>query len=164
MKNSDNYENYLSNKKIIINYFQIKTFFIFVITAIFSFSATAQNEIEKPISNQSEYDIYIASFNLPPGAGYYAKNVDLIDYSFMLEQIPAVNPEKFINDDFLKVYPKEKLDYWKSNEPNIYQYYATAKNFYDNLSSKVKSVLSVEVLWHIYIYDQKLKNKLEAIK
>ena len=164
MKNSDAYENYLSNKKIIINYFQIKTFFILVITAIFSFSATAQNEIEKPISNQSEYDIYIASFNLPPVAGYYAKNVNLINYSFMLEQIPTVNPEKFKNDDFLKVYSQEKLDYWKSNEPIIYQYYATAKNFYDNLSSKVKSVLSVEVLWHIYIYDQKLKNKLEAIK
>ncbi len=95
---------------------------------------------------------------------YSPKKVDLIDYSFMLEQIPTVEPKKFKNEDFLKVIPKEKLDYWKTSEPQVYKYYATAKNFYDNLSNKVKSVLSVDVLWHIYFYDVKLKNQLQSIK
>lgn len=164
MKNSVNQESYLTGKKLFTKNFQVKTLFILVIVSFFSFTATAQNgELDKSISTSNEAAIE-SNFNLAPGMVYSPKKVNLVDYSFMLEHIPATEPKNFKNDDFLKVIPKEKLDYWKSSEPQVYQYYATAKSFYDNLSNRVKSVLSVEVLWHIYFYDVKLKNQLQAIQ
>ncbi|MES2545476.1 MAG: hypothetical protein V4548_11355 [Bacteroidota bacterium] len=163
MKNNPNPVKSLSSTKKLNNNFQPQMFFILILVSFFSFTATAQNdELDKSNIGQSSVDM--SNFNLAPGMVFSPKKVNLIDYSFMLEQIPTVEPKKFMNDDFLKIIPKEKLDYWKSSEPQVYQYYATAKNFYDNLSNKVKSVLSVDVLWHIYFYDVKLKNQLQSIK
>jgi hypothetical protein len=166
MKNSVNQEMPLLGKKLSTNNFSMKTFFVLFFLHLFSFAALAQTgENDKSNVANGESAIDMSNYNLAPGMVLSPKKVNLeMDYSFMLNEIPATAPKNFKNDDFLRVIPKEKLDYWKASEPEVYQYYATAKNFYDNLSPKVKAIFSVEVLWHIYFYDQKLKSKLQAVK
>lgn len=133
--------------------FSMKTFFVLLITTFSCFAGMAQtDESEKRV------------FNLPPDFGLAEKTNTNIDYSYKLAEIPKEDPLNFKSSDFLRNAPQEKLAYYKQNEPQKLQYFTDAKAFYDNLSSKVKVVFTIEELWYIYYFDQKLKNTLQAVK
>ena len=145
---------FLNKKSPTIN-FQMKTFFILLFISLFAFSGMAQikgSEKTKPV------------FNLPPGLSFHPKTDTTVDYSYKLNQIPNQDPENFKEGDFFKDVPKYKLDYYQKNEPENFQYYLKAKAFYDNLSDKVKITFTIEELWYVYYFDQKLKSTLQAIK
>lgn len=102
-------------------------------------------------------------FNIPPGSVVMRKvNTDL-DYSYKLADIPSNEPH-VQPEDFLKHLQKDELAEMEATAPESYRYYMDAKQFYTSLSNKVKATFSVDELWHIYMFDQKLKTTLENIK
>lgn len=102
-------------------------------------------------------------FNIPPGSVLDMKVKTDIDYSPKLADIPSYEPNAEAKD-FLAHIPKEELADMERNSPESFAYYMRAKTFYSNLSNKVKATFSIEELWHIYMFDQKLKTTLEKIK
>ena len=52
----------------------------------------------------------------------------------------------------------------KTESPESYVYYIKADEYYKKLSPKVKAVFSVDDLWNIYMFNQKLKVQLADIK
>ncbi|MCE3279506.1 MAG: Protein of unknown function precursor [Bacteroidetes bacterium] len=101
--------------------------------------------------------------NLPPGAVINIKSYVSIDYSYKLVEIPSSEPLNYIQGDFLKEISKDLAD-MKVNAPESYKYYTIAQAYYNGLSNKVKTTFTIDELWYIYYYDQKLKNQLQDIR
>lgn len=99
-------------------------------------------------------------FNLPPKAKFMPKLYKEIDYSYKLNDLSLNEP---IVKDFLNRFSEADLNNLKTKDNLTYTYYQTAQNYFTSLSNTVKKKFTVEELWHIYIYDQKLKNKLITI-
>jgi hypothetical protein len=103
----------------------------------------------------------ITKFNLPPGAGFAPKLFQEIDYSYKLSDETLNEP---IERNYLLKFSETQLEEIKSKDLVTYNYYNTANNYFNNLSKSVKRKFTVKELWYIYIYDQKLKNKLLTVK
>ena len=112
------------------------------------------------ISLQS-YSQDIKDFNLPPGAAFAPKLYQEIDYSFKLNDESLNEP---IERNYLLKFSETQLEEIKNKDLTTYNYYNTANNYFNNLSKSVKRKFTVKELWYIYIYDQKLKNKLLTVK
>jgi hypothetical protein len=102
-------------------------------------------------------------YNLPPNQILNPKAKVDKDYSFKLSELSTFEPNGFIDGDFLYEVSNE-MENFKKNDLKTYDYYTNANNFYKSLSPKVKAVYSVDELWDIYIFDEKLTNKLKEIK
>lgn len=97
-------------------------------------------------------------FNLPPGA-IVKGDVKVIDYSYKLENI-----EKYENfaykTDYLYEFSSEEIQEMKTQSPAVYDYYMVAVRYFGTLSERVKKIFTIDELWHIYKFDQALKEKL----
>ena len=103
------------------------------------------------------------SFNLPPGSVFHPKTFQEIDYSYKLNQLGSNGAEN-TEADFLKEFSKDDLRDMELNSPESHRYYITARDYYNSLSGKVKATFTIDELWYIYKFDQKLKNTLQNIK
>lgn len=102
-------------------------------------------------------------YNLPPGAVLKNKFTP-IDLSYKLENKAADGKYVESDLDVLKKLSKEELNTLKETDVEYYNYYVKGLSFFDGLSDKVKTIYSEKELWYIYVFDQKLKNKLTIIK
>jgi len=99
-------------------------------------------------------------FNLPPRAKFMPKLYQEIDYSYKLNDLSL---NEAVTKNFLNKFTETDLDKLKMKDNATYNYYKVAQNYFISLSDTVKKKFTVEELWHVYIYDQKLKNKLKII-
>ncbi|PHS04432.1 MAG: hypothetical protein COA88_13535 [Kordia sp.] len=99
-------------------------------------------------------------FNLPPKAKFMPKLYQEIDYSYKLNDLSL---NEAVTKNFLNRFTETDLDKLKKKDNITYNYYKAAQNYFRSLSDTVKKKFTVEELWHVYIYDQKLKNKLKTI-
>ena len=99
-------------------------------------------------------------FNLPPKAKFMPKLYQEIDYSYKLNDLSL---NEAVTKNFLNRFTETDLDKLKKKDNITYNYYKAAQNYFRSLSDTVKNKFTVEELWHVYIYDQKLKNKLKTI-
>ncbi len=102
----------------------------------------------------------LKDFNLPPKAKFAPKLYQEIDYSHKLNKLSLNEP---VEKNYLNRFSEADLNNLKIKDKATYTYYKTAQNYFISLSDTVKKKFTVEELWHIYIYDQKLKNKLKTI-
>lgn len=100
-------------------------------------------------------------FNLPPGVVFHEKTFKKIDYSYKLD-----NDLKNSNEatNFLKKFNEEEKDKIFKGNDDYSSYYKNALEYFNSLSKNVKLIYNEEELWYIYMFDQKLKNKLQKIK
>lgn len=77
------------------------------------------------------------------------------DLSYLLQ----TNRNNISSDDFI-CYSDSELAEIKGRDKNRYKFYKEAFNFYNRLSSYVKSHFTANELWHIYINDPALKTTL----
>lgn len=106
----------------------------------------------------SSYD-----FNTPPdgfimnkaylGTNYYSKLQKLNDTLSITGQKAT----------FLRPFTPEDWIYLQQHQPESYNYYTAAKNWYENLPQRMLTLFTTEELWYIYFYDQQLKYKLETL-
>jgi hypothetical protein len=97
-------------------------------------------------------------FNLPPGSALKG-DVKVIDYSYKLENIEKYENFSF-KEDYLNEFSSEDLQQMKSQSPASYDYYMQAVRYFTLLSERVKKIYTIDELWHIYQFDQPLKEKL----
>ncbi len=102
-----------------------------------------------------------AQYNLPPDAVLKAKTSSDVDYAFKLIEIEdwQATDTKLSEAQFLI---EDTESNWEELRafPEKYAYYQKAKVFYDNLSPRVKAVLTTDELWYIYFFDQVLTERL----
>jgi hypothetical protein len=103
----------------------------------------------------------IKDFNMPPNTSFAPKLFQKIDYSYKLNDASINEP---IERNYLLKFSEIQLEEIKSKDLVTYNYYSTANNYFNSLSNFVKRKFTVKELWYIYIYDQKLKNKLLTVK
>lgn len=99
-------------------------------------------------------------FNLPPGAVFNPKTYSQIDYS---EKLYSSNNKESLNKNYLHEFSPKEIEEMKVKYPKDYVYYNDALNYFNSLSDKVKKTFTVDELWYIYIFDQKLKNTLTTV-
>lgn len=100
------------------------------------------------------------TFNLPPGAVFHPKAFQEIDYSYKLSQDGINSVEK----DFMYEFTDQEIIELKTVYKEDYKYFKAALEYFDCLSDKVMQIYTVDELWYIYKFDQKLKEKLKTIK
>lgn len=104
------------------------------------------------------------NFNLPPGFVFGKKSFIYYDLSYKIDN-------KMKNFDYedadLKVaksFTDSELEEIQKTDLVTYNYYNSAKNYFNELSSKVKNLYTKNELWYIYVFDQKLKERLLKVK
>lgn len=112
----------------------------------------------------SQVDNNSKKYNIPPGSVLKPKTNTEIDYSYKLSEIPSKDPVGYVEPDFFINFDKEALMEEESSSKEINAYYNQARAFFQSLSPKVKVIYTVDELWYIFQFDQKLRYKLVAIK
>lgn len=102
------------------------------------------------------------AYNIPPG-DVVVKKLKIIDYSYKLNDIKK-SGDSLISSTFLSDKPEVNLEELKKLDVKRYDYYAKAETYYQSLSIAVKTTFSLEELWHIYMFDAKLKESLLLVK
>lgn len=105
----------------------------------------------------------IGKYNLPPGFVLNPKRT-ILDLSFKIDKAkPYVN---YSNKDLkvLKNLSSEEVELYKESLGDYYRYYKEGITYISSLSNKVKSIYTIDEIWYIYIFDQKLKKELVKIK
>ena len=132
---------------------------LLTLTSLFSISVSGQET--QAMATSTAPRITSEDYNIPPGALIMPKSDLTVDYSHLLPEIEAASGTSgYVRAQFIKEISQEDWTNMQVNDPEAYAYYSAAKTFYDNLSPKVKVVLTTEQLWHIYMFDQRLKNQL----
>jgi hypothetical protein len=103
---------------------------------------------------------YSQDYNLPPGT-VLTGDVKIIDYSFKLENIEKHTNIAYKTDYLHEFSPAELLE-MKNQSPQSYNYYTSAVKYFESLSETVKKLYTIDELWHIYKFDQALKEKLST--
>lgn len=105
----------------------------------------------------------VGKYNLPPGFVLSPKRT-VFDLSFKIDKTkPYVN---YSSTDLkvLKNLSSEQVEEYKDKLGDYYFYYKEGIAYINTLSNKVKNIYTIEEIWYIYIFDQKLKDKLLTIK
>jgi len=100
------------------------------------------------------------SFNLPPGAVFNPKTYIEIDYR---EQLQFSKYDQSVDKNYLQEFSDTEIVNMKENYPNDYKYYSNALKYFNSLPVKVKKTFTVDELWYIYKFDQRLKKTLQTI-
>jgi hypothetical protein len=101
-------------------------------------------------------------FNTPPNISF-AKIDPAMSHADKLNHISDAQPLNYVEPLFVgKTWDEFFTNPELSQEDKIY--YSEAKKYFESLSPKVKTLFSVEELWHTYYFDVELKNKLKTIK
>jgi hypothetical protein len=128
----------------------MKKFSLIYLFLAISFCINAQNDTE--------------SYNLPPNAKLYNKTNVNKDYSHKLYDNPNYDQVKKVESDFKFFLTDENYADMQANDQISFRYYKEAEAYFDGLSHKVKALYTAEEIWHIYYFDQKLKNHLTTIQ
>lgn len=88
---------------------------------------------------------------------------EYVDYSYKINNLQPVSTI-VSEQNFLQDISNEELEKMKTDEPNVYEYYMKANQFFKSLSPSVKSTFTVKELWYIYTYDINLTKRLRDIK
>lgn len=133
-----------------------------LLLSLFSFaSITVFGQVSQEAETTSANRITNQDYNLPPGTVIMPKSDLTIDYSYLLSEIEEASAtSNYVRAQFIKEFTEQDWVNMEANNPDEYAYYTAAKTFYDNLSPKVKVILSTEELWYIYMFDQRLKSQL----
>lgn len=115
-------------------------------------------------TNVNEKSSMEKNHNLPPGIVFGKKFITTIDLSYKLNGGVANVSYQDSELKFGKVFLNNDLETIKETDPVNYNYYTTANNYFNSLSQKVKSLYTKNELFYVYVFDQKLKNQLSAIK
>lgn len=105
----------------------------------------------------------VGKYNLPPGFVLNPKRI-IFDLSFKIDKTkPYIN---YSNTDLkvLKNLSSEEIELYKESLGDYYEYYKEGTTYINSLSSSVKNIYTIDEIWYIYIFDQKLKNELLTIK
>lgn len=104
-------------------------------------------------------------YNLPPkycipnkmdvNSYDFSEKMNEIEYKSMSDS-EMNNNAKFIKEGLTD----EDWDRLKKYNPEEYKYYREALTFYEELSPKVKTILTTKELWDIYMFKSDLKEKL----
>lgn len=143
-----------------MNYFMKKLLIVVFYTVLYCVNCNisyGQNVTTGNISSNP-------NFNLPPGVALPMKFNVALDFSF---KINGLNSTQFYKDSELrvgKILTLEQLNSIKEKDPINYNYYSNANVYFTQLSEKVNQLYTKNELWYIYVFDQKLKNKLLTIK
>lgn len=114
------------------------------------------------ILGQSTKNHY-SDYNLPPGAVLNQKP-NIIDLSYKLD---GLRSKVSYSDSDLKVikdFSKQELESLKTASPEYYTYYNAGLSFMNGLSARIKSIYTINELWYIFAFDQKLKTRLSTAK
>jgi hypothetical protein len=104
------------------------------------------------------------NYNIPPNFKLFSKTNKGKDYSFKLHNQPNYGMVSTTDAQFLKDLTPRNMEDMKMNDPESYNYYSEALLFYNELSQRVKALFTGDEIWHIYMFDQNLKNKLRTIR
>ena len=114
----------------------------------------------------AQTDAEVSNYDLPPGAFLSPKFDTDKDMSEIINEIKHKAVENSNEDEkakFLKPdITQEDWDRLKKYNPEEYEYYQRALNFYDNLSERVKIIIDTDDLW--YIYKFKVESREELTK
>ncbi|PHS03100.1 MAG: hypothetical protein COA88_16045 [Kordia sp.] len=127
-----------------------------LLIALISSLSYGQKDTKHTYSSQQ-----IEKFNLPPGAKLMGKNYEYVDYSYKLN---TTYSNELVSKNYLFKFTVEEFNILKNKNKEAYLYYQNANNYFIRLSDKVKKAFTVNELWYIYMYDQKLKKHLTLIK
>lgn len=103
------------------------------------------------------------NYNLPPGYVLSSKRT-ILDLSFKIDKTKSVQNYDSTDLKVLKNLSSEQVEEYKDKLGDYYYYYKEGIAYINTLSKKVKDIYTVEEIWYIYIFDQKLKDKLLTIK
>lgn len=105
----------------------------------------------------------VGIYNLPPGESI-PKDFVFVDYSYKLQNSSIDQIVAYASSqDFLYFLTFEQLDLIKRTDNEKFEYYQSAKRFYEQLTQYTKTLFTLEELWYIYKYDAKLKEKLVTL-
>jgi hypothetical protein len=102
--------------------------------------------------------------NLPPGSVVKSKYTIYRDLSYKLNQEPNYSQVESVNTELFKDLTESNLLEMKTNDPESFEYYNEAANYFKSLSTKVKALFTSEELWYVYQFDQNLKETLKNLK
>lgn len=124
-----------------------------ILCALFCCNSNGQTN-QKSINN--------SNYNLPPGVVLNMKGIEEKDFSFKLNSLDYEKNELAVN--FLRKFSSEEINQMETEKGKDYYYYKVANEYFLSLSEKIRKIYSYDELWHIYMFDQNLKNKLTTIK
>jgi hypothetical protein len=104
----------------------------------------------------------VNSFNLPPRVVLSKKGVEVNDLSYKLNDDNYMNNE--IATNFLRKFTESELKDMENSKGEDFFYYKSANEYFNSLSEKIRKIYSYDELWYIYMFDQKLKQKLTTIQ
>lgn len=136
-----------------MNILNIKASLIIVFGLLLVFNISAQADTEG-----NNYD-------LPPGAVIKPKadlNRDLSGKINELRFKSISSDDLEINAEFIKAdLTNEDWERLKVTNPDEFDYYQRALEYYEALSPKVKTILNTDELWHLYMFDLKTREEIK---
>jgi hypothetical protein len=130
---------------------------IFLLLGVVFLSGFSFSQIKSTTYRQMGY-------NTPPTNAVFVKVDATENFAYKLEELPESVSTSYVEPDFLYGKTWDEVIFDTERNAEEVAYYQTAKNYFASLSPKVKSIYSVKQLWHIYYFDQGLKNQLVTIR
>ena len=104
------------------------------------------------------------NFNLPPGFVFGKKGFIYYDLSYKIDnKMKNLNYED-VDLKVAKSFTESELEEIKKTDIITFNYYNMANEYFNRLSSKVRNLYTKNELWYIYVFDQKLKDRLLKVK
>jgi hypothetical protein len=127
---------------------------IVILFAFLPFLMVAQ--LEKSSDLRSE------GLNTIPNA-MYSKVDRNIDLSAKLAKLPAQIADNYLEPVFIKDGTWDDYILGEGVDQATRNYYTTARDYFQNLSPKIKTTFTVDELWYIYQFDAVLAVELSTI-
>lgn len=98
-------------------------------------------------------------FRLPPDVKLKSKITKIVNLSYKIDKGEIPPDYDNIKNSYDKRFDLENIEKYKSNA-EMYAYLKQASSFFKKIPSKYRALYNDMELWYIYIYDDKLANRL----
>ena len=98
-------------------------------------------------------------FRLPPDVKLKNKITKIVNLSYKIDKGEIPSDYENIKNSYDKRFDLENIEKYKSNA-EMYAYLKQASSFFERIPSKYRELYNDMELWYIYIYDDKLANRL----
>lgn len=98
-------------------------------------------------------------FRLPPDVKLKNKITKIVNLSYKIDKGEIPSDYENIKNSYDKRFDLENIEKYKSNA-EMYAYLKQASSFFKKIPSKYRALYNDMELWYIYIYDDKLANRL----
>lgn len=98
-------------------------------------------------------------FRLPPDVKLKNKITKIVNLSYKIDKGEIPSDYENIKNSYDKRFDLENIEKYKSNAA-MYAYLKQASSFFKKIPSKYRALYNDMELWYIYIYDDKLANRL----